>query len=300
MDPNFRTRLVKCGGVAVGEPFRQTDAGDALIGEGICTGCCINWLRRELICDKGGVPGNRFDPGEPGGMQTHYKTGKVLQDAFEKESKFVPKYDYAKDLKAGAKYKNSVAQAHNAFHTGSQTQEDLSQTNLVVKQAGEAYKGYLGKPHYENKSRTKQLRHFFADAKADAPELGDVAVVGGVKLATYTGVGEGTGLDNLIDTIGRDDDFGKRRGVVISLKIWFKKTGHSVAIYYGVGNMFYLFDPNLGVYLFRKWEDCKKAFCYSFREGYAPSKDSTDKRDTGNYVVNNEVKGEYFILGWNA
>ena len=64
---------------------------------------------------------------------------------------------------------------------------------------------------------------------------------------------------------------------MVSLKIWYKDSGHSVAFYWRPGPQLYLFDPNLGVFLFKEWKDCEKAFCYSFSEGYAPS-DSANKR----------------------
>src|SRR6266849_4213923 len=120
MDPNFRNRLVDHGGVAVGGKFTQTDAGEEVIGEGICCGCCIDWLRRELLCAKGGEPGNRFDSGVAGGMNTHYATGKRLQEVWDGENRYMDLYQKRWNEKKEEKddeYANSPRLARTQYDT---------------------------------------------------------------------------------------------------------------------------------------------------------------------------------------
>ncbi len=333
MDPNFRTRMEGCGGAAVGVRYAQADAGEEAIGEGICTGCCMDGLRRELLCAKGGVLGNRFDSGVDGGMNTHYAKGKRLHEVWDGENRYRELYQSNWNRLAAEKQTeliNSPKAAKVEYDTRMDqlrailptlTQEKATEFENAIRQAYEnssrsAQETYdewhRSNPQYASMTRAAQLKLYFAAFSrkqmklGDAADLSDVVVKGAGKLATYSGtpnVGDGTGLYALIEAPGSDKHFRKRRGLVISVKIWFKQDGHSIAIYWGPGDVFYLFDPNLGVYSFKSWRECTDAFCYMFREGYAPRQGVVKGRDTGDYVskdASKQAKGEYFVLAWNG
>jgi hypothetical protein len=336
MDPNFRKRLAEYGGAGVGANYSQSDAGEEVIGEGICTGCCIDWLRRELLCVKGGVAGNRFDSGVQGGMNSHYKLGKQLHDVWDAENKQVSVYNNMWIGKVNQKKADLDTSLNSAKETYNNVKGQLEQLapaltqqelNSYERRAAAAYQSesnsaieghnewLKSNPQYSDRTRADQLKKHFKETNKSLERQGtsigaqdggnfkDITVQGAAKLATYRGVrnaGDGTGLHTLISKIFADDDFGARRGVVVNMKIWFKDDGHSIAIYWGVGSMFYLFDPNIGVYVFKSSDQCKDAFCYIFREGYAPRSDAATSRDTGKYVNGNEVKGDYFILAWKG
>lgn len=127
------------------------------------------------------------------------------------------------------------------------------------------------------------------------PAMGELTVVHAERTKTYTNHSAyGKGLFELIQDVLWNDGFGKRRGAVVSLKKYFTKSGHSVAVYRSVGQVFFFFDPNFGAYSFNSSDSLTKAFCYLFSEGYTIGK----SRDTGKYLSGADVQGDYIIFAW--
>ena len=74
MDPKVRQRMIDCGGTLAGAEYRQTDA--TFKHGGICRGCCIDWLRRQILGGIDSRVAQRMNPN----VQVKYKEGGAFHE----------------------------------------------------------------------------------------------------------------------------------------------------------------------------------------------------------------------------
>jgi hypothetical protein len=289
--------------------YNQVAENPYTVGNGLCTGLCLNWARQTVVTER-----SRWwmllDTGDAVRANAEFHQDKILQSAQAmantklglidkkraeaKDTYFDKKNQLNKAMRGengegDNPWDDSTDQRVRAF-VKKQDERRAQVDSECDRMAARVHDRALHVQwHWQPFCKSMQ-----DEMKRKGTEYSDMVLEHVAPQAEYDGNQKQDGLKSVFSSLVSEKSF--TTGRVACVGLWemsgAKKQGHMIGIFHPAPKVYHVFDPNIGVWVFKN-EQMEEAVSWLFFEAYPNLVDCSDK---GRYEQDNTAKAEYLIF----
>jgi hypothetical protein len=297
--------------------YNQVEANKQTVGNGLCTGLCLNWARQTIVTERSGSM--VYNSPVVVQVQREFGQAKITETMKSQEMTKLAKID-KKRQDASHVFDNARRELNKRMHgQGGWDWEKEGGTawdasphptvRKIVDQATERREAAMKECDLKVQALEDRARHvqwhwkvFLATMantmKAEGTDYTDIALEHVAGQAEYAGPAKKAGLTLAFLSVVTNRSL--TDGRVACVGLWevpgTKQEGHMVAIFRKTSGVYHLFDPNIGVWEFAE-RPLVRAAAWLFSEAYPQLGGCADQ---GTYEYNNTAKAEYLIFSRKA